>query len=91
MSAEESPSGVVDEQEAYRLAEAHGLPPIEVDAALFGESVELAQSVLLWLDREESNLIHTYGLLEGKARYSPLRMLKNYARKYQTGRYERGS
>lgn len=78
---------VVDEAEARRLAETHNMPPLEVDAALFGESTELAESVLRWIDDEESKLTKAHGLIEGRKRYRPVRMLKNYARKYQTGRY----
>lgn len=82
------PNGtLVDDREALRLAEEHGLPPIEVDAALFGESVEHAESVLCWIDREESKLTTEHGLLEGRRRYRPVRMLRSYARKYRTGRY----
>jgi hypothetical protein len=77
---------LVDEAEAYRLAETHNMPPLEVDAALFGESVAYAESVLSWIDGEEGKLVKAYGLLEGRARYKPVRMLKNYARKYATGR-----
>lgn len=77
---------VVDEAEAYRLAEAHNMPPLEVDAALFGECTELAESVLSWIDQEEGKLVKAYGLLEGRKRYKPVRMLKNYSRKHATGR-----
>ena len=88
MSAQQQPTmaRVVDELEAYRIAEAHNMPPLEVDAALHGESVDLAESVLDWIDREESKLVKAYGLLEGRRRYQPVKMLRNYCRKYQTGR-----
>ncbi|WP_047865468.1 hypothetical protein [Rubrobacter aplysinae] len=89
MSAEQTASQathVVDEAEAYRLAEAHNMPPLEVDAALYGESVEHAESVLSWIDAEEGKLVKAYGLLEGRARYKPVKMLKDYSRKYVTGR-----
>ena len=89
MSAEQTASQdmrVVDEAEAYRLAEAHNMPPLEVDAALYGESVAHAESVLSWIDEEEGKLVKAYGLLEGRARYKPVKMLKNYSRKYTTGR-----
>ena len=76
----------VDEAEARRLAEAHNMPPLEVDAALFGESVEHAQRILDWVDAEEGKLVKAHGLLEGRRRYKPVRMLNNYARKYGTGR-----
>lgn len=78
---------VVNEAEAARLAKAHGLPEIEVEAAFAGERVELAESVLGWIDDEERKLTATFGLIEGRKRYKPLRMLKSYARKYRTGRY----
>lgn len=87
MSTEEATVAVVDDAEAARLAEAHGLPAIEVEAAFAGERVELAESVLSWIDAEEGKLTRRYGLLEGRRRYRPLRMLKSYARKYRTGRY----
>lgn len=77
---------LVDQAEARRLAEVHGLPEIEIDAALHGESMELAESVLSWIDAEEKKLVRAYGLLEGRARYKPVRMLKDYARKHGTGR-----
>jgi hypothetical protein len=76
----------VDEVEARRLAEVRGLPEIELDAALYGESMDLVESVLSWIDDEEKRLIRAYGLLEGRARYKPVRMLKDYARKHGTGR-----
>lgn len=80
---------VVDEAEAARLADEHGLPEIEVEAAFAGEGVDHAESILSWIDDEEGRLTRRFGLLEGRRRYRPLRMLKNYARKYQTGRYGR--
>lgn len=86
LSVTEQTVALVDEVQVRRLAEAHGLPEIEVDAALFGEPVQTAESVLAWIDAEEKKLVRAYGLLEGRARYKPLRMLKNYARKYGTGR-----
>ena len=88
MSAQQQQTAprVVDEQEAYRLAEAHNMPPLEVDAALYGESVNVAESVLDWIDREESKLVKAHGLLEGRRRYQPVKMLRNYCRKYRTGR-----
>lgn len=89
MAVEQSTTVVVDEAEAYRLAEAHNMPPLEVDAALFGESTELAESVLHWIDEEEGKLTKAHGLIEGRKRYRPVRMLKNYARKHQTGRHRR--
>lgn len=78
---------VVDEAEARRLADEHGLPELEIDAALYGESVELAESVLSWIDDEEGKLTKAHGLIEGRKRYRPVRMLKSYARRHQTGRY----
>lgn len=91
MNAGQTPAAriprTVDEAEARRLAEAHGLPEIEVDAALLGETVEYAERVLDWIDREEARLVRTHGLIAGRKRYKPLRMLKSYARKYRTGRY----
>ena len=80
---------VVDEAVAASLAEEHGLPEIEVEAAFAGERVELAESILSWIDQEEGKLTRRFGLLEGRKRYAPLRMLKSYARKYETGRYGR--
>lgn len=80
---------VVDEAVAASLAEEHGLPEIEVEAAFVGERVELAESILSWIDQEEGKLTRRFGLLEGRKRYAPLRMLKSYARKYETGRYGR--
>ena len=90
MNASNTAMRVVDEAEAYRLAEAHNMPPLEVDAAFFGERVDLAESVLDWIDREESELVKAHGLLEGRRRYKPVRMLRNYCRKYQTGRRNSG-
>jgi hypothetical protein len=85
-TASQEAARVVDEEEAYRLAEAHNMPPLEVDAALYGESVEHAESVLSWIDEEERKLVKAHGLLQGRARYKPVRMLKDYSRKYGTGR-----
>lgn len=79
---------IVDEDKAHELAEAHGLPPIEVDAALFGEDLSLAEAVLTWIDDEEWRLRAAHGLLEGRKRYQPSRMLRNYARKNRTGRWK---
>lgn len=91
MSGRQAPAAriprVVDEAEARRLAEAHGLPEIELDAAFFGETVEYAEKILGWIGREETRLVRTHGLIAGRKRYKPLRMLKSYARKYRTGRY----
>ncbi len=76
----------VGEAEARKLAEEHGLPEIEIDAALYGESVELAESILSWIDAEEAKLTKAQGLIQGRKLYKPVRMLRNYARKYGTGR-----
>lgn len=76
----------VDEEAARKLADQHGLPEIEVDAALYGEDLRLAESVLSWIDAEEGKLVREHGLIEGRKRYRPVRMLKSYARKYGTGR-----
>jgi hypothetical protein len=76
----------VDEAEARKLAEKHGLPEIEIDAALYGESVELAESILSWIDAEEDKLTKAHGLIAGRKLYKPVRMLRSYARKYGTGR-----
>lgn len=78
---------LVGDAEASRLAQAHGLPEIEVEAAFAGERVEEAEAILSWIDEEEGKLTHAYGLLEGRRRYKPLRMLKSYARKHGCGRY----
>lgn len=43
-----NPEHLVDERTAYRLAEEHNLPPIEVDAALYGELLATARGVLNW-------------------------------------------
>lgn len=81
---------LVGNAEAARLAEAHGLPEIEVEAAFVGERVGDAEAILSWIDNQEGKLTRTYGLLEGRRRYKPVKMLKNYARKHQTGRWNRG-
>lgn len=86
MNASETATRLVDEQEAHRLAEAHNMPPVEVDAALYGESVDFAESVLEWIDREESKLVKTFGLIDGRRRYQPVKILRDYCRKYGTGR-----
>lgn len=78
---------LVGDAEATRLAQAHGLPEIEVEAAFAGERVEEAEAILSWIDEEEGKLTHAYGLLEGRRRYKPLQMLKNYARRHEYGRY----
>lgn len=77
----------VDEARARQLADEYGLPPLEVNAALYGETLKYARSVLNWIDREETKLTHAHGLIAGRKLYEPVRMLKSYARKYKTGLY----
>jgi len=79
-------SGLVDEITARSLAEERNLPEVEIDAALHGETVALANAVLDWIDREEKVLVAHHGLLEGRKRYRPVKMLRNWARKHETGR-----
>ena len=52
--------------------------------------MDLAESVLDWIDREEPELVKAHGLLEGRRLYRPVKMLRNYCRKYQTGRRNSG-
>lgn len=85
-SAHTGPARVVDSEGARLLAEQYNLPPIEVDAALFGESTETAHAILGWIDRQERVLTDRHGLLEGRRRYRPVRMLRNWARKHEAGR-----
>lgn len=77
---------LVDDTSCRELAEAYGLPLIELDAALHGETLDRAHRVLGWIDREERLLTARYGILEGRRRYRPVNMLKNYAKKHGTGR-----
>lgn len=81
-----SPSKLVDEAEAHRLAEEHNLPPIEVDAALYGVDLRRAESVLRWVDKEEHRLTKVHGLLEGRRRYRPVAMLRSWSKRHGTGR-----
>jgi hypothetical protein len=90
-TAQAQQQDLVDEAEAHRLAAEHGLPPLEVDAALFGETVDHAESVLRWIDAEEGKLVRAHVLLAGRKLYKPMRMLKDYARKHRTGRYRNGA
>lgn len=78
---------IVDHEQARQLAEAHGLPEIEIDAALYGEPITRAEHVLRWIDAEEWRLRERHGVLEGRRRYRPTKMLRDYARKNRTGRW----
>ena len=79
-------SKLVDEAEANRLAQEHNLPPIEVDAALYGVPLETAHSVLRWVDEEEKRLTRAHGLLKGRQLYRPVKMLRSWSKKHGTGR-----
>lgn len=81
----EDPAEFVDEQTAYRLAEEHSLSPIEVDAALHGERVDVARGILRWIDEQEGRLVREFGLLEGRKRYRPVSMLRNWSRRHGAG------
>ena len=81
-----SPSKLVDEAEAHRLAEEHNLPPIEVDAALYGVPLEKAHSVLRWVEEEEGRLTKEYGLMNGRQLYRPVKMLRSWSKRHGTGR-----
>lgn len=86
-STQEHTDGLVDEQIAYRLAEEHNLPPIEVDAALYGLPVSRAKSILKWVDEEEYRLTRAHGLIEGRKLYRPLKMLRHWSKKHGAGRH----
>lgn len=77
----------VDEQKACELAEEYRMPFVEIETAFAGESVERARGVLDWIEYEEWRLREAHGVIEGRKRYRPLRMLKSWARKYGAGRY----
>lgn len=85
-STANNPEQLVDEQTAYRLAEEHNLPPIEVDAALHGVPLQTAKGVLKWVDEEEHRLTRAHGLIRGRRLYRPVKMLRNWSRKHRTGR-----
>ena len=89
MTGEHAPRSVsklVDEDEAQRLAEEHNLPPIEVEAALYGVPLEKAHSVLRWVDEEEKRLTRAHGLLKGRQLYRPVKMLRSWSKKHGAGR-----
>lgn len=76
---------LVDEEQARRLAEKHNLPPIEVDAALYGVDLQRAESVLQWIEQEEGRLTKEHGLLAGRRLYKPVKMLRSWSRKRGAG------
>lgn len=87
MNSETRPNtDLVDEARTRELADEYNLPVIELDAALFGETVQTAHGVLDWIDREERVLTARHGLLQGRRRYKPVKMLRNWAAKHGTGR-----
>lgn len=85
-STQEHTKDLVDEQTAYRLAEEHNLPPIEVDAALHGVPVQKAEQILKWVDEEEHRLTRKHGLIEGRRIYRPVKMLRAWSHKHGAGR-----
>lgn len=84
----DSPDLILDDEGVRKLSDDFNLPYIEMEYALKGERQSTAMELLQWIDKEEWRLREKYGVIDGRKKYRPVKLLKEIAKESGLGRYK---